>query len=316
MGVGCAVIVVVVGVPLGCTVIAGLGLGTAAHQAAKHAAEQQKREQLARLTNPEPKSDQPGEEDSPPADGAVKQQESPSPPAAATAAPPAKAVPKDSHPTDLGVADAAAVFAAYEANEVKADSGMKNRLFAVKGKVTKIGKDILNTPYVALSAEKQFSIFSVQCFFTKADEAALANLQQGQTVVIAGKCGGKMGNVLMQDCWFYDENAAEREKERQQAVVQRMLDDEQRKQNEERRKRNEERKEEEAKRAAKLEEAKWRTWTSADGTRHIEGKFLKAIEGTVHLEKRDGTIVKLQREKLSDDDWKWVKNKGWNTPAE
>ncbi len=205
------------------------------------------------------------------------------------------------------VSDAAAIYAFYEKNEVKADSELKNRWLAVKGKIDKIGKDILNTPYVVLSAEKQFSIFAVQCMFTQADEAALANLEPGQTVVIGGKCVGKLGNVLIKECWFYDESAAEREK----AEVARKEFEEKRKQE---RIQIEEWQAKEAKRQAKIEEAKWHSWTSADYKRHIEGKFLKAIGDTVHLEKRDGTIVKMSREQLSDDDWRWIKNKGWTNP--
>src|SRR5438093_1605089 len=103
---------------------------------------------------------------------------------------------RESHPIDLVVSDAAAVYAAFDRNEVQADNDMKNKWFAVKGKIQKIGKDILNTPYVAVGNGERYSIFCVQCMFTDGDEAALAELQPGQAIVIAGKCAGKFGNVL------------------------------------------------------------------------------------------------------------------------
>jgi hypothetical protein len=178
---------------------------------------------------------------------------------------------------------------------------MKNKWFAVKGKVQKVGKDIINTPYVVLDNGKEFTIFSVQCMFTTADEGMLARLSPGQTIVIAGKCEGKMGNVLMRQCWLYDEGAKERERA------------------EERHKKAEERRQEEAKQQAKrqaaIEEAKWHTWTSADGKHTVEAKFIKAGGGIVHLEKRDGTIIKIQQDKLSDDDLKWMKKKSWNSSS-
>jgi len=63
--------------------------------------------------------------------------------------------------------------------------------------------------------------------------------------------------------------------------------------------------------AEKREAARWHTWTSADGAHTIRAKFVKAVGGTVHLEKKGGTIITIQRDKLSDDDWKWIINKGW-----
>jgi hypothetical protein len=215
----------------------------------------------------------------------------------------------DRHPTDLVVSDAAAVFAAFERNEVKADSDMKNKWFAVKGRVEKIGKDIIDTPYVALNNGQQYSVFCVQCMFTKADEGLLSGLSPGQTVVIAGKCRGKMGNVLMGECWFYDEHAKDRELARQQAEAQRERE---KQRAEEQRQQAERRKEAEAKRKAEIEEAKWHTWTTADGKYTVEAKFLQGTGETVQLEKRDGAIIKIQKSKLCDDDQKWIRNRGWN----
>jgi hypothetical protein len=69
-----------------------------------------------------------------------------------------------------------------------------------------------------------------------------------------------------------------------------------------------------AEREAAIEKAKWHTWTSADGQHKIEAKFVTAIGDTAQLEKKDGTIIKIKRDKLSDEDWTWITNKGWNDP--
>jgi hypothetical protein len=65
---------------------------------------------------------------------------------------------------------------------------------------------------------------------------------------------------------------------------------------------------------AAIDKAKWHTWTSADGQHKIEAKFVTAIGDTAQLEKKDGTIIKIKRDKLSDEDWTWITNKGWNNP--
>ena len=41
---------------------------------------------------------------------------------------------------------------------------------------------------------------------------------------------------------------------------------------------------------------------------------MTAIGDTAQLEKKDGTIIKIKRDKLSDEDWTWITNKGWNDP--
>ena len=60
-------------------------------------------------------------------------------------------------------------------------------------------------------------------------------------------------------------------------------------------------------------DAKWHTWTSADGKFTIEAKFITLIGGVIHLEKSDGTVIKVPVEKLSDNDMLWVKNKSWKS---
>ncbi len=94
------------------------------------------------------------------------------------------------------------LMAADEKNEVAPDNRYKGKTLEVKGVVEKIGKDILNTAYVALSSESQALFFSVQCTFPKARENDLTDLKPGQKVKITGKCMGKLGNVLLDNCYL------------------------------------------------------------------------------------------------------------------
>jgi len=59
------------------------------------------------------------------------------------------------------------------------------------------------------------------------------------------------------------------------------------------------------------ETAKWRTWTSAYGVHTIDAKFVKLAGGMVSLEKRDGTIIEVPKEKLSEDDIDWITHRRW-----
>ena len=89
---------------------------------------------------------------------------------------------------------------AYKANEVAADAVYKNNKVEVTGYVNTIGKDILDNPYIALSTGEQYAINTVQCMFSKADEASLAKVSKGQQITLSGTVSGKLGNVLVQGC--------------------------------------------------------------------------------------------------------------------
>jgi len=65
----------------------------------------------------------------------------------------------------------------------------------------------------------------------------------------------------------------------------------------------------EKERADAIELANWRTWTDATGAHHIEAKFGGVLSGNVKLIKRDGSVLKLPLEKLSDVDQEWIKNR-------
>ena len=81
------------------------------------------------------------------------------------------------------------------------------------------------------------------------------------------------------------------------------------KQVEERRKAADERARVEKERKDAIEAAKWHTWTDATGEHHIEAKFGGLVAGNVKLIKRDGSVLKLPLEKLSDEDQEWIKHR-------
>ena len=68
---------------------------------------------------------------------------------------------------------------------------------AIRGDVNEVAKDILGTPYVALSRS---SITAVQAMFPRRSEGPLANLRPGQTVIVRCRIEGKLMNVIGRDC--------------------------------------------------------------------------------------------------------------------
>lgn len=93
---------------------------------------------------------------------------------------------------------------AYEANEVAADERYKDKSVLVTGDVMRIGKDILDEPYVILQWHNKEIGGAVQCSFSKSDNSKLAELKKGQTVYIKGKCKGlTLGTVTLSDCSFH-----------------------------------------------------------------------------------------------------------------
>jgi hypothetical protein len=102
------------------------------------------------------------------------------------------------------------------------------------------------------------------------------------------------------------EAKAKHQKEEAEAEAKRREDEKQRLAAEAK-----ERDEDAQRRATRLkqeEEAKYHTWTSADGKHTTEAKFIKGISGIIYLEKRDGTVVKVPKDQLSSDDLKWMVN--------
>lgn len=89
------------------------------------------------------------------------------------------------------------LIAAYEENEVAADQQYKGKSIVVTGTVSRIGKDLLNTMYVATKGR---GLWEVQCMFDDSQEGKLAGLSKGTKVTLIGTVRGKMGNVILKDC--------------------------------------------------------------------------------------------------------------------
>jgi hypothetical protein len=104
---------------------------------------------------------------------------------------------------------ASQLFQEYENNEVAADEKYKGKSLEVSGRVGSIGKDFLDTIYVAISRGGEFEIFHVQCFFEDKYKQEAASLSKGQQVIIRGRCEGKMGNVMLKRCEFVSKGSVE-----------------------------------------------------------------------------------------------------------
>ncbi|MFM2340109.1 MAG: hypothetical protein RLZZ360_745 [Candidatus Parcubacteria bacterium] len=93
------------------------------------------------------------------------------------------------------------LIADYKANEISADGMYKDKQVKVTGVVGSIAKDILDNPYVTLTDETQYGIESVQCYFSKADQANLANVTKDTRITLQGRVSGKsLTNVLVKEC--------------------------------------------------------------------------------------------------------------------
>ncbi len=89
---------------------------------------------------------------------------------------------------------------AYKANEVAADAKYKNKQVEITGTVESIGKDVLDTPYIALESYQYAIIDKVQCMFSKSDEPQLATVSKGQKIILSGEVSGKFGNIIVKGC--------------------------------------------------------------------------------------------------------------------
>lgn len=101
------------------------------------------------------------------------------------------------------VVSAVDLYAAYEANEISADETYKGKLVIVTGKISDIGKDILDKPYITLEAENPF--LNVQCMLADEATAEAGTASVGSSVTLQGRVSGKTGNVLVRDCLFVTE---------------------------------------------------------------------------------------------------------------
>lgn len=97
---------------------------------------------------------------------------------------------------DVGLT-ARKLFVDYEENEVSADIKYKGKALRVSGKISRIGKDALNSPFVDLATENRFE--GVLAKFSS--EATLVTLKRGQQVAV--RCYGAglmMGSPILADC--------------------------------------------------------------------------------------------------------------------
>lgn len=95
---------------------------------------------------------------------------------------------------------ASQLYSDYEANEVAADAKYKDKKVEITGTISSIGKDLMDTPYVALVVSPNNPVFSVQCMFDKSEQSKLASLSKDSKIVLSGKVSSKLGNVIVRDC--------------------------------------------------------------------------------------------------------------------
>lgn len=92
---------------------------------------------------------------------------------------------------------ASQLFADYKANEVAADSKYRGKVLRVSGKISTIGKDVMDDPYVELATSNDFE--GVHAGFDS--EGALGSLKKGQKVTV--RCrgnGSSIGSPMLEHC--------------------------------------------------------------------------------------------------------------------
>lgn len=91
--------------------------------------------------------------------------------------------------------------AEYKENEVAADAKYKDKLVEISGTVDTIGKDALDTPFIAFETENQYEIINrIQCMFGRNDVEALSSVSKGQKITLQGEVSGALGNIIVRDC--------------------------------------------------------------------------------------------------------------------
>lgn len=99
----------------------------------------------------------------------------------------------------LPVVQAWELIASYETNEISADRTFKGKVFLVQGRVSTVGKDLMDNMYVSLEGNDD-TFRQVQCFFADDQEDELTEIGQGSWVTLRGKVDQLMGNVHLSDC--------------------------------------------------------------------------------------------------------------------
>ena len=86
---------------------------------------------------------------------------------------------------------------AYQRNEIAADHNYKGETLVIAGRVDKIGKDILDTPYLLLDVS---GIFGSVAMFPKSAEPELSGKSEGNLVKVRCRIDGKFGSVIGREC--------------------------------------------------------------------------------------------------------------------
>ena len=105
-----------------------------------------------------------------------------------------------SAPEPVSEVDTAALLAAYDANEIKADADYKGKRVRVSGVVGGIKKSFTGGMYMTIGTGERFELISLQCSLRKDQVPKLVNLSKGDTVTVEGRVSGLMLNVHLKDC--------------------------------------------------------------------------------------------------------------------
>lgn len=96
--------------------------------------------------------------------------------------------------------DPATLRAAYQENEIAADTKYENNLLKITGTINNIGKDILDEVYLTIETGEY--LYDIQCYFSDASQIEIvATLKDGDTITLIGRCSGlSLTNVIVKDC--------------------------------------------------------------------------------------------------------------------
>ena len=94
---------------------------------------------------------------------------------------------------------AMALVAEFKENGVAAEQKYGEKRIRVTGVVHSIDKDILDTPYIALSGD-QYGINNVQCMFPKDRAGDLVSFKKDSRATVEGVFSSNLMNVLLKDC--------------------------------------------------------------------------------------------------------------------
>lgn len=94
---------------------------------------------------------------------------------------------------------AIALVAEFKENAVAAEQKYGEKRIRVTGVVNSVDKDILDTPYVALSGD-QYGINNVQCMFPKDRAGDLVSFKKDTRATVEGVFSSNLINVLLKDC--------------------------------------------------------------------------------------------------------------------